>query len=86
MTDDSQFVDVLVQGVVQTGMMAMGGETTGVIISAANIQWELEADASVAEQLAGHDGQVVLVRGRLRRVPGVEMAERWIVKVSEVFD
>ena len=79
-------IDVVVTGTLRTGIMAIGGETTGTTISARGATWELDlsgdpAFARTAETLAG--GRAV-VRGSLEVRPGVEKRKRWIVTVTSL--
>ena len=81
-----EFIRVEVQGKLQSGIMAIGGETTGTTITANGVTWELDlgrnADLQTkAEQL---NGKQALVRGELTRRQGIEVKERWIVKVSSL--
>jgi hypothetical protein len=84
--EPAEYVRVTVKGKLKTGLVAIGGETTGTAITADGITWELELGQN--EALLDHsrqlDGQTVLVRGRLRRTPGVEIRERWIVTVRSL--
>ena len=81
-----EFIRVEVQGKLQTGIMAIGGETTGTTITAKGVTWELDLGRKddlrkKAEKL---NGKLVLVRGELTRRGGVEIKTRWIVKVSSL--
>ena len=71
-------------GIIRTGLMAIGGETTGAEIAAQDRTWELEYRtkpelAAVAEKL---NGQNVVVTGIGRCGPGVEVRERCIITVE----
>ncbi|MGI9240845.1 MAG: hypothetical protein ACR2RV_08590 [Verrucomicrobiales bacterium] len=79
-------IEVEIAGVLRTGIVAIGGETTGVTISAKGITWELELGASrvLRETASRLDGKFVRVKGALERRAGVEIKERWIVTVSEL--
>ncbi|EAQ80158.1 hypothetical protein [Blastopirellula marina] len=79
-------IQVTVIGKLQTGLVAIGGETTGTTITAKGITWELELGSSeelrkMAETL---DGKQAKVTGSLERRAGVEVAERWIVTVKKL--
>jgi hypothetical protein len=80
--DDS--IAVTVRGVLRTGVVAVGGETTGVTITAKKITWELSFDKNAELQRAAEklDGKQVVVQGSLERRAGVEVKERWIVTVT----
>ncbi len=81
---DDSYVKVEVKGKLTTGVMAIGGETTGTLIKAGNIQWEL--DLSKKPKLAAKakmlNGKTVYVTGKLQRKSGVEIRQRWIVHVE----
>ncbi len=77
-------IDVTVRGTLDTGVMAIGAETTGVTITSKGVTWDLELDErqlEVAEKLAGRK---VTISGRLRHHAGVEIRDRFIVKVSAI--
>ncbi|MFO0870493.1 MAG: hypothetical protein U0935_16320 [Pirellulales bacterium] len=81
--DDTIAADVV--GTLRTGMVAIGGETTGVTITTLGRTWELDFRQhpewrAAAEKL---DGRPVRVRGKLVRCPGIEVKERWILTVRE---
>lgn len=78
------FVKVEVQGRLQHGVFAIGGETTGTTISADKITLELDLQDNqellkTAEQL---NGKLVAVTGQLYQINGPERGPRWIVKVK----
>ena len=77
-------VEVTVVGTLHTGIMAIGGETTGTTISAKGITWELDFDKSgeLRAKANALGKQKVVVKGTLERRPGVEVKERWIVHVT----
>jgi hypothetical protein len=80
--DDS--IDVVVRGTLRTGIMAVGGETTGTTITARGATWELDLRGTPglmqrAESLAGRR---VVVTGSLEVRPGVERRQRSIVTVK----
>ena len=71
-------------GRVQTGMMAIGGETTGTRLVTAQTTFDLSAAGAVAARLRELSGQEVTLRGRLSVRPGVEIGQRRIITVTEV--
>jgi hypothetical protein len=82
--DADAYVKVEVKGRLETGIVAIGGETTGRVIHVGKVTWELDLKGdkeleALAEQLNGKD---VLLTGLYRRVPGVEIRERHIVTVE----
>jgi hypothetical protein len=72
-------------GKLRTGVVAIGGETTGVTLTAKRMTWELELTSDEQRELAEKlDGHKVRVRGTLRVRPGVEIKERRIVTVESL--
>src|SRR5689334_1071591 len=83
--DESQeLITVTVVGTLRTGIVAIGGETTGTTISAKGIKWELDFGKNAELRAAAEklDGKQVTVTGTLERRSGVEVKERWIVTVT----
>lgn len=78
--------DVKVTGTLRTGIMAIGGETTGTTITAKGVTWELDfgKHAEMRKMAPKFDGKKVTVRGDLERRQGVEIKERWILKVASM--
>jgi hypothetical protein len=81
---DEGYIKVEVKGKLATGIVAIGGETTGTTITVNNVTWELdfgknEALAKQADQLSG---KVVVVTGTLTMKQGVERGPRNIVTVA----
>ena len=79
-------VSVVVVGTIRSGIVAIGGETTGTTITANNITWELDLEGEPALRNAAQalDGKQATVRGRLQRREGVEIPNRWIVSVADL--
>lgn len=80
--DDS--IEVVVRGTLRTGIMAVGGETTGTTVTARGATWELDLRGKPellarAEALAGRR---VVVTGSLEVRPGVERRRRHILTVK----
>ena len=77
-------INVTVSGTLRTGVVAIGGETTGTTITAEGITWELDLgkNEEFVEAAKKLDGKKVVVQGSLERRPGVEVKERWIVTVT----
>jgi hypothetical protein len=72
-------------GVVKTGLMAFGGETTGITLTATAGIFELRATGAALETLQRLDGKRVTVRGLLREVAGIETRRmRRIINVTAV--
>ncbi len=77
-------IEVVVRGTLRTGIMAVGGESTGTTVTARGATWELDLRgkpelASRAESLAG---KRVVVTGSLEARPGVARRQRWILTVT----
>jgi hypothetical protein len=79
-------VSVIVVGTLRTGIVAIGGETTGTTITANNIIWELDFGDNAALRATAQalSGKKAAIRGRLERRDGVEVQTRWIVSVSDI--
>ncbi|HIM31025.1 MAG TPA: hypothetical protein EYG57_15940 [Planctomycetes bacterium] len=79
-----QYVKLEVRGKLNSQVLAIGGETTGVTIAANGVTLELEfAERMELWQLAKkwHD-KTVVVTGQLHVKRGVEIRQRWIVDVE----
>jgi hypothetical protein len=79
-------IKVEVTGTLTTGIMAIGGETTGTVIQAGNVIWELdfEQNAQLKARAKELSGKRVVVTGTYRRGRGVEIAQREIVTVTSL--
>ncbi|MBM3772270.1 MAG: hypothetical protein FJW27_13510 [Acidimicrobiia bacterium] len=71
-------------GIVKVGMMAIGGETTGITLTTDTAVYEMLATGTELGILADSSGQRVAVRGRLREISGVELRKRRIIDVQEI--
>lgn len=74
------------RGTLTTGIMAIGGETTGIILQTKDGAWELDLQGNrdllkLSEQL---NGKQVVVKGTPTEKAGVEIATRRIIKVTEL--
>lgn len=81
---EEAYIDVVVKGKLETGIVAIGGETTGTIIKVDKVVWELDLGGdkellALAEKL---NKQPVIVTGRYQQKPGVEVPVRHIVTVK----
>jgi hypothetical protein len=85
-TSEDDAVSIKVVGTLQTGIVAIGGETTGVVVKSKGIAWELEfgKNAELKQTAAKLNGKKVVVEGSLERRGGVEIKERWIVTVTKL--
>ena len=81
---ESVFVEIV--GRVRTGVMSIGGETTGTLVAANGIVWELELqdDQQLIEAVNGLGASLAVIRGELTKKTGVEIRERWIVTVQSL--
>jgi hypothetical protein len=73
-------IEVAVKGKVTTGIAAIGGETTGVLLAAPAFVCELDV-GKVDENL---NGKVCLVKGHLQVKAGVEIRARTILTVKSI--
>lgn len=79
-------ITVTVVGTLRTGLVAIGGETTGTTITANDVTWELDFGQKMTFRDAAEklDGKKVIVTGTLERRQGVEVPQRWIVTVTSL--
>jgi len=80
------YIKVEIRGTLRTGIMAVGGETTGTVVSARGAKWDLDLTQlpEGRKRAEALDGRAVLVRGTLEIRPGVERRERAIVTVTSL--
>jgi hypothetical protein len=72
-------------GRIMAGMMAVGGETTGIMLDLGQERFELQpADQAMRQRLQALDGKTVTIRGTLATRAGVEVRTRRIITVKEV--
>ena len=81
--DGEKSIAVKVVGKLRTGVVGIGGETTGITITANRVTWELDLGKNADLRTAAEklDGKMVIVEGTLERRAAVERKERWIVTV-----
>src|SRR5688500_18198082 len=81
-----EYIKVEIRGILRGGLMAIGGETTGYVITSRGVTWELDfgGDAAMQKQADALDGKTALVTGTLEARPGVEIKTRTIVTVRSV--
>ena len=84
--DIEEAITVKVIGTLRTGIVAIGGETTGTTITAKNITWELDfgKNAQFRKLAENMNGKKVIIQGSLEKRKGVEIKERWIVHVTKL--
>ena len=77
-------ITVEVTGTLKTGLMAIGGETTGTVIVSNGVSWELDLNAhpEIKAKIAEYDGKKVVVSGAFEQRRGVERRKREIVTVT----
>jgi hypothetical protein len=78
------YVKVEARGKLQTGIMAIGGETTGIQIRTDAGAFELEIDAKQQGEAKKLAGKTVIVTGSLIIKPGVTRGPRTIIKVATI--
>jgi hypothetical protein len=83
--DEESYIKVEIKGKVKTGIVAVGGETTGAAITTKDGALELEATGDLLKALEKLDGKDAVVTGTLTMKKGVEIpGMRLIVKVVSV--
>lgn len=82
--DDGKTLDVMVRGVLVAGVVAIGGETTGLVIKVGKTTWELDIadDPKLLATVKEQNGKPVVVTGKVTKKAGVEVKFRTIVKVE----
>src|SRR5262245_3766508 len=82
----SESIAVVVVGTIRTGVVAIGGETTGVTITAKGITWELDLgkNPEFVETAKKLNGKQASVTGSLERKTGIEVPFRLIVNVKSI--
>ena len=82
----AESIEVAVVGRVQSGVVAIGGETTGTTITANNITWELDlqGDEQLLEAVNNLGNSLARVTGKLTKKQGVEIRQRWIISVDRI--
>jgi hypothetical protein len=77
---------VEVKGTLRTGVVAVGGETTGVVVAtkAGTYELELGKDKDLRRQAEKFNGKAVVVAGTLEVRKGVEVKERRIITVTSL--
>jgi hypothetical protein len=78
------YIKVEIKGTLETGLMAIGGETTGTVIHVKNVTWELDLGGSkeLQESATKLNKKTVLLTGTYQKIKGVEIRERHIIKVA----
>src|SRR4051794_993419 len=83
--DDEDFIQVEIRGTLRTGIVAIGGETTGTVITVKDVTWELDlgADPKFRELAKTLHNKKALITGTYTRSQGVERP-REIVRVTSL--
>lgn len=84
---DGSAKTITCEGRLKTGIMSIGGETTGTILMAkGGIRYELDfgGDAQLVKEAESLDGKEVSVTGELRVREGVETGARSVVLVKSL--
>lgn len=83
---DEQYIKVEIKGTFKSGIVAIGGETTGATITANKVTWEVDLSKNKEARAAAEklSGKQVIVHGSYHRKPGVEIRERHIVVVESL--
>ena len=81
---EESYIQVEIKGTLETGIVAIGAETTGTIIKVGKVTWELDLGGKkelieLAEKL---NKQTVIVTGRYQQKAGVEIPLRHIVTIK----
>jgi hypothetical protein len=80
---EGDYIKVEVRGTITAGVVAIGGETTGITITAGKTTLELEIKDPKLNALAEKlDGKKAVATGTLEIRPGVEIPQRRIVVVT----
>ncbi len=84
--EDVDIIEVRIVGTLRTGVVAVGGETTGMTITTRGVTWELDTgiDPGLRKLAAMMNGTKVEVVGTLDVRPGVETGPRTIVFVRTI--
>jgi F5/8 type C domain len=78
------YIKVEIKGTLETGLMAIGGETTGTVIRVNDVTWELDfgGNKELKESATKLNKKTVLLTGTYQKIKGVEIRERHIIKVA----
>jgi hypothetical protein len=82
--EPESYIKVEAKGKLETGVVAFGGETTGVLIKTSAGNYELDLDKKQREKADKLNGKTVVVTGTLYVKKGVERGSRTIVKVMSL--
>jgi hypothetical protein len=79
-------IKVEVVGTVQTGIVAIGGETTGILVKVKGVVWELDPgkNQDLRAQAEKLNGKLGVISGNYQVKQGVEIRQRQIVAVNSL--
>jgi hypothetical protein len=72
------------QGTLQTGVMAIGGETTGVVLKTSQGSWELVLNDAQKKTISSFHNKEVEIKGTATTLPGVERLDRKAITVESI--
>jgi hypothetical protein len=77
---------VKMRGTLRTGVVAIGAETTGIIIETRDGNYELDfgSDQQLRKKAEKLNGKTIVVAGTLNARKGIEIRERRIVTVTSL--
>jgi hypothetical protein len=79
------FIKLTAKGKLETGIVAVGGETTGIVLTTKDGALELDIkDKELLKKADSLNGKVVIITGTLAIKPGVEVKIRHIVTVDSI--
>ena len=81
---DDSYIKVEAKGKLLTGITAVGGETTGVMIQTGVGSFELELDKKQEAEAKKLDGKAVIVTGSIVIKPGVTRGPRTLIQVASL--
>jgi hypothetical protein len=83
---DDEPKKIEVTGILKTGVVAPGGETTGIVVQAKDTTYELDfgKDKELKAKAQKLNGKKVEASGTLRVKKGVEVKERRIITVTKL--
>jgi hypothetical protein len=83
---DDDAITIQVVGTLHTGLVVIGGETTGTEVRSKGRTWELEfpQNTKLKQSADTLNGKRVSVEGSLEYREGVELKGRWIITVTRL--
>jgi len=84
--EQKSYIQAEVKGTLETGVVAIGGETTGTVVKTRDgtVELDLSKDKALKAQAEKLNGKLVVVSGKLVVKAGVEVPHRLIVIVSRL--